>query len=131
MIRAVPRVVATLAAAAVVGFAIPAAWFWIAGQIQSSSGGEGTAFAAVLVAFAGVVASYIGLIGLIGAGFMRRLTKSGDDAPVRHMNWNRSLSAERYRPAALNPLETIFVATALLVGCAYMVWFFVLAGSSV
>jgi multisubunit Na+/H+ antiporter MnhC subunit len=127
----VVRVIATLASAAVIGFGIPAVWFWVAGQIQAGAGSEGTAFTAVLVAFVGVAGSYIGLIGLVGAGFAQRLLSDGEEAPVRHANWNRSLSAERKQAPALNPLETVFVVTALLVGCAYMVWFFVFAGSSI
>ncbi len=128
--RWIARVIGTLASAAVIGVGIPALWFWVAGQIQAASGGEGTAFAAVIVAFVGVAGSYIGLIGLIGAGFGRWLLSDGEEAPVRHANWNRSLSAERKQAPALNPLETVFVVTALLVGCAYMVWFFAFAGSS-
>ena len=124
------RVAGTLLSAAVIGFGIPAAWFWVAGQIQAASGGEGTAFLAILVAFVGVAGSYIGLIGLVGTGIGSWLLRGGEDVPVRHANWNRSLSAERKQAPALNPLETVFVVTALAVGGAYMLWFFVLAGSS-
>ena len=127
----VARVIGTLASAAVIGFGIPAVWFWVAGQIQSASASEGTAFTAVLVAFVGVAGSYVGLIGLIGAGFGRWLLSDGEEVPMRRANWNRSLSAERKQAPALNPLETVFVVTALLIGCAYMVWFFAFAGSSI
>jgi hypothetical protein len=124
------RAVAMIAGAVLIGFGIPAVWVWVAGTIQSSSGDQGLAFAAVLTAFAGIVGSYIGLIAALGMLSGWRMSRRGETLPVRRHNWNRSMRDERHTAPALSPLETLFVTTALLVGCAYMVWFLAFAGSS-
>jgi hypothetical protein len=122
------RAILTLIGAAVVGFGIPAGWLVVGGAIQSASAGGGTAFAAIAVVFCGIVGSYFVLIWAVGAVAAWR---AGDETGrPRRYNWNRSLRDEAHRPPQLNWLESLFVTTAILVGVAYMVWFFFFAGSS-
>lgn len=118
----------TLAGGAVLGFAVPAGWIKLGGLVQESSSASGVAFVAILVIFAGIVASYLAIIGAAGAWRAHQL---GDEAPPpRRYNWNRSMRDERHRPPALGPLELLFVTATLLVGAAYMAWFVLFAGPS-
>jgi hypothetical protein len=120
---------ATLAAAAVIGVAIPTLWFRIGAAIQGSTGARPAAFLAITVVVVGIVATYIVLVQIAGRVAARRL---GSDAPhPRRFNWNRSLRDEhREGPAQLNLLERAFATAAILVGTAYVVWALLFAGSS-
>jgi hypothetical protein len=118
----------TLIGAAIVGFAIPTGWIKVGSMIQASSDTGSLAFPAIATAFLGIVASYYLIIVAAGLVAGRRIPVGGRPAPRRY-NWNRSMRDERHQAPELNALETLFVVTALLVGCAYMVWFFIFAGS--
>ena len=122
------RALLTLVAAAIVGFAIPTAWLKIGSMIQASGEGGSLVFAAIATAFIGIVVSYYLIIAAAGLVAGRRL-KAGGRVQPRRYNWNRSMRDERHSVPELNRLETVFVVTALLVGCVYMVWFFIFAGS--
>ncbi len=119
----------TVVAAALVGFAIPAFWTRVAAQIQAESAEGSLAFTSIVVLFVGLVATYFFIIWLAGLRAARRVPP-GERPPPRRYNWNRSLRDERHKPPSLNPLETVFVTTVVLVGSAYMVWFFVFAKAS-
>jgi hypothetical protein len=114
----------TLAGAVIVGFAIPAGWMRLGGEIQSLKESGTISMASVAVVFVGIIASYYLIIWLAGMAAVRRL--QGGGAP-RRFNWNRSMRDERHQAPTLNPLETLFVTTAILVGGAYMIWFFFFA----
>jgi hypothetical protein len=124
------RGTSTLVVAVVIGFGIPIAWVWIAGAMQSASDSQGLAFAAALTALGGIVASYVAVIAAMGMVTGWRMNRRGEAPPVRRYNWNRSMRDERHSAPALSGLETLFVVTTLLVGGAYMLWFFAFAGSS-
>jgi hypothetical protein len=121
------RTIATLVAAAIVGFAIPAGWMWLGAAVQGASDSDSLVFAAVMVIFCGIIGSYYLLIYVAGRVAGRRLQTA---AAPRRYNWNRSMRDERHRPPTLSAIETVFVTTAILVGTAYMVWFFFFAESS-
>ena len=124
----VVRALLTLAGAAVVGFGIPAGWLLVGGAIQGASDGGGTAFVAIAVIFCGIVGSYFALIWAVG---LAAAWRAGDETGrPRRYNWNRSLRDEAHQAPKLNWIESLFVTTAILVGAAYMVWFFFFAGSS-
>jgi hypothetical protein len=125
-VTAAGRTVLTFAGAVVIGLGIPAAWLRIGGLIESRSGKGGTTFLAIGVIFAGIVASYFVIIWATGLVAARRL----EEQRPRRYNWNRSLRDEAHQAPKLNALESLFVWTAVLVGVAYMVWFFFFAGSS-
>jgi hypothetical protein len=125
-VAGVVRAVLTFIGAAVIGVGIPAAWLRIGGLLESKSGKGGTTFLAIGVIFAGIIASYFVIIWATGLVAARRV----DDQRPRRYNWNRSLRDEAHQAPKLNALESLFVWTAVLVGVAYMVWFFFFAGSS-
>lgn len=124
------RAVVTFVGAVIVGFAIPAGWLRVGAEIQANSGKGAQTFLAIMVIFIGIVGSYFLIIAGAGIVGSWRRGEDADDPPPRRWNWNRSLSAERKRAPTLNRLESVFVWTAILVGMAYMVWFFFFAGSS-
>jgi hypothetical protein len=122
------RAVLIFIGAVVTGFAIPAGWLRVGAEIQSKSGKGGQTFLAIGVIFAGIIGSYFAIVWATGLVAARRIDE-GERRPRRY-NWNRSLRDEAHKAPTLNPLESLFVWTAVLVGAAYMVWFFFFAGSS-
>ena len=123
------RAVLTFVAAVIVGFAIPAGWLRVGAEIQANSGKGAQTFLAIAIIFVGIVGSYFLIIAGAGIVAARRRGEDAEGPAPRRYNWNRSLSAERKKAPTLNPLESVFVWTAILVGVAYMVWFFFFAGS--
>ena len=118
------RGIFTLVGAAIVGFAIPAGWMRVGAEIQLLKESGTISMAGVAVVFVGIIASYYLIIWLAGMAAAHRL--NGGSSPHR-FNWNRSMRDERHQAPTLNRLETLFVTTAILVGGAYMVWFFFFA----
>lgn len=114
----------TLVGAVVVGLAIPAFWLWASGSVIASLGEGSVGFLVTVVTFVAIVASYVAIVWVVGLLAARR----GDEAPPRRYAWNRSLGAARHEPPPLNRLEKLFIATALLAGAAYNIWFFTAAG---
>ena len=124
----VGKAMMTLVGAALIGGAIPAAWIALAGLLQSLWGGSGLTFASILLIFAGILATYYGIIWAAGRIAAWRLPPDRVAQPRRY-NWNRSMRDERHRPPVLSRLETVFVWTAILATAAYLVWFLFFAGS--
>ena len=112
------KAVATLIGATVIGFAVPAGWMRLGGEL---SGDTGISMAAVGLVFAGIIGTYYAIIWLTGLVAARRLEGAGP----RRYNWNRSMRDEAHHAPKLNFLESLFVTTTILVGIAYMIWFFV------
>jgi hypothetical protein len=126
----VGRLVLTVSAALVIGVGVPLLWVWIGSKLQSSA--EGTSVSATTAAaiFVGIVLTYF-LVLLIGSWIQARFSdRQASPGPSRHP-WNRSMRDEPYRPgeSRLSPLEGAFVITAIAASVAFMIWFFVLAGS--
>jgi hypothetical protein len=126
----VGRLVLTVVSALGIGVGVPLLWVWIGSKLQSSA--EGTSVSATTAAaiFVGIVLTYF-LILLIAGWIQSRFSDSdAGPGPSRHP-WNRSTRDQPYRPGErqLSPLESAFVFTAVIVSAAFMVWFFVFAGS--
>ena len=124
VIGVVLRAAATLIGAVVIGFAIPAFWLWASGSLIAALGAGTVGFLVVVVAFVCIVASYVAIVWVVGLLAARR---GGSEPPPRYA-WNRSLRAERHEAPKLNRLEKLFIATALIAGAAYNIWFFTYAG---
>ena len=118
------RAALTFVGAVLIGFAIPAFWLWASGSLIAALGGGTVGFLVAVVAFVSIVASYVAIVWVVGLFAARR---RGAEPPPRYA-WNRSLRAERHEPPRLNRLEKLFIATALIAGAAYNVWFFAYAG---
>ena len=123
------KVVLTLLGAVIIGGAIPAGWVALAGLVQTVVAGDSSlTFFAVLMIFAGILATYYAIIHVVGrVAAWRR--PAGEVEQPRRYNWNRSMRDERHRPPALTMLESVFVWTAILTTAAFLVWFLFFAGS--
>jgi multisubunit Na+/H+ antiporter MnhC subunit len=128
-------VIGLLLGAALIGFAVPAFWFWVGSLL----GGRHTpgvhtspqTFAAILP---GIILTYVVILDLCGRLYARRYgSEGGQGWPRRRAIWNRSMRDERYRSgqARLTPIETLFVFTTIVVGIAFQVWFLFFAGSPI
>jgi multisubunit Na+/H+ antiporter MnhC subunit len=131
--RTILGAIAFLLGAALLGFGVPAFWFWVGSQF----GGQHTpgwsqspqTFAAILP---GIVLTYVLILDLFGRLYARRDGSDGGQGwPQRRAIWNRSMRDEHYRAgqARLTSIETMFVFTAIVVGIAFEVWFLFFAGS--
>ena len=132
-IQSATRVVLIGAGAVLVGFGVPLAWIWIGSKLQGATGESTINASTAAVVFVGIVFTYLGLLILLGWLQSRFGEAPGERAgpgPSRHP-WNRSMRDEPYRPGEreLTPLETLFVTTAVVVSIAFMLWFFIFAGS--
>jgi hypothetical protein len=131
------RTILVLAGAALIGFGVPALWFWIGGQL----GGEDTpgydmSVQTLVAIVPGMLITYLVVLDICGWIYNRTL--SDKDArerawPVRRASWNRSMRDERYRPgqAKLSAIEVMFVLTASAVSVAFTIWFFLFAESPI
>jgi hypothetical protein len=130
--RNIVRLVLAALGAVAVGLGVPLAWIWIGAKIQGSTGESSLNSSTAAVVFVGIVITYIALMFVVG-WIQARYARPGDGAspgPPRHP-WNRSMRDEPYRPGerALSSLEAMFVATAIVASIAFMLWFFLFAGS--
>ena len=112
-----------------IGLAVPLFWVWIGSKIQGS-GADSVNSSTAAIIFAGIVLTYLGLLFLAGWIQARGEAKE-EEAPPPRYPWNRSMRDEPYRPGEkrLSPIESALVFTTVVVTGAFMVWFFVFAGS--
>jgi hypothetical protein len=124
------RAVLAILSALVIGLGVPSLWVWIGSILQGGGDGTTVSGATAAVIFVGIVLTYIAVLSIAGWVQGRRSDDGPARGPSRHP-WNRSMRDEPYRPGErrLSPLETAFVFTAVLASAAFMIWFFVLAGS--
>jgi hypothetical protein len=119
----------TLIGAVLIGFGVPIFWLYIAAQLYGRPGAV-TGPVAVFIG-TGILVSYWGLL-LIAAWIRGRLGVSRQEAEqYRRAAWNRSLRDSRHKPgeSRSDPVERLFVATAIVSLIAFVVWFAFFAGS--
>ncbi|HEX2359375.1 MAG TPA: hypothetical protein VHH72_06135 [Solirubrobacterales bacterium] len=115
--------------APLVGFGVPLLWVWVASRIAGPSGRLTIPIALFIVVT--ILGSYW-LILLAASWIRTRIV--GEDA-VRHAaqrsSWNRSFRDERLRPGAhkSDPIERLFMTTAVVGFVAFQVWYVFFAGS--
>jgi hypothetical protein len=121
--------IATVVAAAVIGFGVPLLWVWIGSMLQGDDGVSSVSFVVAVAVMAGIITTYV-MAMLFGAWIQDRVAHSPDE--VTRAPWLRSMRDTPYRSSAskLGPLERVFVVTTLLVSGAFWVWFLFFAGSS-
>jgi hypothetical protein len=126
----VGRLVLTVFAALTIGVGVPLLWVWIGSKLQSSAEGTSVSGATAAAMFVGIVLTYF-LVLLVGGWIQARLSGQEPQRGPSRDPWTRSMRDEPYRPGErrLSPLESAFVFTAIVVSAAFMIWFFVLAGS--
>ena len=113
-----------------IGFGVPLFWIFIASQVYSKTGAV-TGPVAVFIG-TGILVSYYGL--LLIASWIRARLLSREAGPRRtgaRDPWNRSMRDTPYKPGheRSDPVERLFVATAIVSMIAFLVWFAFFAGA--
>jgi hypothetical protein len=119
----------TLVGALLIGFGVPLFWIFIASQFYGKTGAVNGPVAVFIGT--GILVSYYGLL-LIASWIRARLLRR--DAQGRRGSrhpWNRSMRDTPYRPGheRSDPVERLFVATAIVSLIAFLVWFAFFAGA--
>jgi hypothetical protein len=117
----------TLVGACLIGFGVPLFWIWAASALYGKPGAV-TGPVAVFI-FTGILVSYWGLL-LVASWVRARLINRRLERPQR-ASWNRSMRDTPFRPGdhRSDPIERLFVATAIVSLIAFAVWFAVFAGA--
>jgi len=121
----------TLVGALMIGFGVPLFWIFVASQFYSKAGAVNGQVAAFIGT--GILVSYYGLL-LIASWVRARLLRRQMGGPRRLTGrdpWNRSMRDTPYKPGQRqsDPIERLFVATAIVSLIAFLVWFAFFAGA--
>ena len=117
----------TLVGACLIGFGVPLLWIWLASSIYGKPGAVTGPVAAFI--FTGILVSYWGLL-LVASWVRARMINRAAERPHRD-SWNRSMRDSAFRPGdhRSDPIERLFVATAIISLIAFAIWFAVFAGA--
>lgn len=118
----------TLIGACLIGFGVPLLWIWLASSLYGKPGAVTGSVAAFI--FTGILVSYWGLL-LVASWIRARLLTRAMERGPRRQSWNRSMRDTPYRPGdhRSDPVERLFVATAILSIIGFAVWFAFFAGA--
>jgi hypothetical protein len=120
----------TLVGALLIGFGVPLFWIFIASQFYGKTGAV-TGPVAVFIG-TGILVSYYGLL-LIASWIRGRLLarEMGQRRTAARDPWNRSMRDTPYKPGQerSDPIERLFIATAIVSLIAFLVWFAFFAGA--
>ncbi len=119
----------TILSVLAIAVGVPLLWVWIASQLAGDSR-EVTPSLALVITI-GILLSYW-VVFLVGMWLRSRWVSEADDrARARRMSWNRSFRDEPYRAGdhRSDPIELVFVATAVIGVITFEIWFFFFAGS--
>ena len=119
-----------LVGSVLIGFGVPLFWIFIASQFYGKTGAV-TGPVAVFIG-TGILVSYYGL--LLIASWVRARLLAREAGPRRRGArdpWNRSMRDTPYKPGEQqsDPVEKLFVATAIVSMIAFLVWFAFFAGA--
>lgn len=116
-----------LVGACLIGFGVPLFWIWLASALYDKPGAVTGPVAAFI--FTGILVSYWGLL-LLGSWIRGRMLNAEQPRP-RRQSWNRSMRDSSYRPGdhRSDPVERLFVTTAIVSLIAFAVWFAFFAGA--
>lgn len=120
-----------LIGACLIGFGVPLFWIWLASTMYDKAGSV-TGPVAVFI-FTGILVSYWILL-LVGSWVRgRMLGPAAASGAPRRQAWNRSMRDSAYRPGdhRTDPVERLFVTTAIVSMIAFAVWFAFFAGAPV
>jgi len=121
----------TIVGALLIGFGVPLLWIFLASQFYAKTGAVNGPVAAFIGT--GILVSYYGLL-LIASWVRARLLRRQTGRPQRLTGrdpWNRSMRDTPYKPGEhqSDPVERLFVATAIVSMIAFLVWFAFFAGA--
>lgn len=111
------------------GFGVPVFWLWVASRIYGQTGAVNGSMAAFI--FTAILLSYC--FALLVASRVRARPGHGaaEAQQLKRAVWNRSMRDSKYRPGDHNAdfVEKLFVATAIVVGIGFLIWFAFFAGA--
>jgi hypothetical protein len=118
----------TLIGALLIGFGVPFLWIWIASHFYDKPGAVNGSVAVFIGT--GILVSYWGIL-LLASWFRARLIGRASERPRRRSSWNRSMRDSPFRPGQdrSDPIERLFVATAIISLIGFAVWFAFFAGA--
>jgi hypothetical protein len=119
----------TLVGALLIGFGVPLFWIFIASQFYGKTGAVNGPVAAFIGT--GILVSYYGLLLIASWIRARLLRRQAQGTRGARDPWNRSMRDTPYRPGhqRSDPIERLFIATAIVSLIAFLIWFAFFAGA--
>jgi hypothetical protein len=119
----------TLVGALLIGFGVPLFWIYIASQVYGKTGAVNGPVAAFIGT--GILVSYYGLLVIASWIRGRMLAREGGRRRGGRDPWNRSMRDTPYQPGhhRSDPIERLFIATAIVSLIGFLVWFAFFAGA--
>jgi hypothetical protein len=119
----------TLVGALLIGFGVPLFWIFIASQFYGKTGAVNGPVAVFIGT--GILVSYYGLLVIASWVRARLLRRQAQGGRGPRDPWNRSMRDTPYRPGhqRSDPVERLFIATAIVSLVAFFVWFAFFAGA--
>ena len=119
----------TLVGALVIGFGVPLFWIFIASKFYGKTGAVNGPVAAFIGT--GILVSYYGLLLIASWVRARMLRRQAGGRGGSRDPWNRSMRDTPYKPGQhrSDPVERLFVATAIVSLIGFLVWFAFFAGA--
>ena len=118
-----------LVGAPLLALGVPLLWVFLASKLAGHNADINPALALFITT--GILVSYWAI--MLAAMEMRKrfVSDEQDLRKVRRMSWNRSFRDEPYRPGEhkSDPVERLFVITAVAGFIAFEIWFLFFAGS--
>ncbi len=110
-----------------IGFGVPLFWIWAASTFYDKPGAVTGPVA--LFIFTGILVTYWILL-LLGSWVRGRMLGFSEPGP-RRQSWNRSMRDTPYRPGEhqSDPVERLFVTTAIVSMIGFAIWFALFAGA--
>lgn len=117
----------TLIGSVLIGFGVPLLWIFLASKLYGKPGAVNGSVA--LFIFTGILVSYWGL--LLVASWVRARIMGLQEPGPRRQSWNRSMRDASYRPGdhESDPVERLFVTTAIISMIGFAIWFAFFAGA--
>jgi hypothetical protein len=119
----------TLIGALLIGFGVPLFWIYVASKFYGKTGAVNGPVAVFIGT--GILVSYYGL--LLIASWVRGRLLAREQVGRRGARdpWNRSMRDTPYKPGSerSDPVERLFVATAIVSMIAFAIWFAFFAGA--
>jgi len=119
----------TLIGAVLIGFGVPLLWIFIASHLYDKTGAVTGPVAAFIGT--GILVSYYGLLLIASWIRARLLGREANRGLAARDPWNRSMRDTPYKPGEQrsDPIERLFVATAIISMIGFLVWFAFFAGA--
>lgn len=117
----------TLVAAALIALGVPLVWVWIASKLAGNERDVTPSLALLITT--GILVSYW-IVLVIGTWIRGHwVSQEEQRTKLRRMSWNRSFRDEPHQTGKSDPVEVVFVVTALIAIVLFEVWFIFWAGS--